>query len=216
VRTVAQADDDCRKRQKQCYEADHHLCYEADHHLHVIHKSLSDWLNAEWLRRNFRKDERGGGHRLLGIHLLKCEVKTATDSGAAGGIEASAYALKYTVPHLVCSLCAGATQAKDLDIALRWWPFIRQAFRAGHGAKLVAALGRAEADGRLSDYGGEALRWTLQEAPINSTKYKEALEWRDKSSLAACKPKVLRTYLVLGRKDMKSWAAEKIVFKGHS
>jgi hypothetical protein len=159
VRTVAQADDDCRKRQKQCYEADHHLCYEADHHLHVIHKSLSDWLSAEWLPLSVGENSGDGGHKLPEAHLLEREVLTATDLGAAVGLAVSAYAPRYAVPHLVCSLRAGTLQAAALDPALGQWPFIRQTFEAGDGAKLVAALGRAEVDVGLSDYGVDAVRW---------------------------------------------------------
>jgi hypothetical protein len=45
------------------------LFSEADHHLHVIHKFLSDWLNAEWLSRSVREEGSLGDHGLLGVHL---------------------------------------------------------------------------------------------------------------------------------------------------
>jgi hypothetical protein len=111
------------------------------HVLLPIHKSINDWLRDESLSGQWAVDE-AGGHSILGINLLK-EVTKAADKGKDGApaVEASKYALKYTVLHITKALSGGRLDLGLLNITLGNWPYLRQVFQSGHGGKLVEALG---------------------------------------------------------------------------
>ena len=105
-----------------------------------IHKSINDWLRDGSLSGQWAVDE-AIGHSILGINLLK-EVTKAADKGKDGApaVEASKYALKYTVLHITKALSGRRLDLNLLNIVLGSWPYLRQVFQSGHGGKLVEAL----------------------------------------------------------------------------
>lgn len=116
----------------------------------VLHKSCSDWLRLlDNKPQTFFAPNVVSGHKALGAHLLK-EVFRASPT-----VHASDYCLKYAILHL--SL-AGSECAELLDIALSRWAFLRAVFEAGHGGKLLSALG-AVPKGNHSVYTADTYRW---------------------------------------------------------
>ena len=104
------------------------------------------------------------GHTLLAKHLVETEVANAgdviahrsphggggdvSDGGGTtvGGVRLSEYTLKYAFQHL-CAMEAGTAKHEILDCVLTKWSFLRSVFEAGHGEKMLKALGDLVADG---------------------------------------------------------------------
>lgn len=127
------------------------LFFEAGQHVHLLHRSLRDWLGMDRAANPHAPDV-AAGHRALGAHLLKDVCR------ASPTYQPPEYCLKYAYLHL-CE--AGPDAADLLEHALAQWDFIRAAFAAGHGARLVAALGSAAwvLRGQASGYAYDAHRW---------------------------------------------------------
>jgi len=212
------------------------LFYVDEHRVYMLHKSLSDWL------RNEVVVEGGGiggqprfpwritlerGHAALGKHLFETEVCSAAWKGGPGNV--SDYAQKYAVAHLTKMLRLVPDGARNwlggeplLDKTLQQLAFLKHVFRAGHGAKLVKALGESEE--RLTAVAKDALSWlrrcfsdfeqdpgrmeaiTLREAPVLTVTYKMVV-----ASLG-----LLPCVAVLGGARQDAWPADAQVLKGHS
>lgn len=128
------------------------LFIEAEHHVHMLHKSLSDWLLLPAAANPFRPDV-SAGHKALGTQLLKDALRA---SGGTNGVAVTLpdYCLKYTVLHL-CQ--AGPECAPLLDQALACWEFLDAAIKAGRGGKLLTALGDVPLD-KQSPYARDTYR----------------------------------------------------------
>jgi len=122
------------------------LFFESEHRVHMLHKSLSDWLRLD--NHRFAPSV-VAGHKALGASLVKAAYMASDDAPA------SDYCLKYAVLHL-CQ--AGPACAEFLDVVLSRWDFLRAIFKAGHGGRLLAALGAVPADSR-SAYADDTYRW---------------------------------------------------------
>ena len=221
------------------------LFFEAEHRVHLLHKSLADWLFLE-LRQNDGECAvrawRGAlyeGHAVLAAPLL-LEILRCTALGvAAGEVRASDYALKYTARHLCAAIASDGGDGDGtmrLDAALAHWPFVQQAFAAGFGPALVQALGDLAARRALTPYAQEALSWlrnfcsdfeanaaqpfgleraTVRAAPVQTKKYLEAVA-RLRELQGGVGPKWLPAHAVLGRQDQNTWPQHTHMFKSHS
>ncbi len=122
------------------------LFYEADHHVYLVHKSLSDWL---LLDANSHSPDVRMGHQRLGLVLLSEARKASATS------RPSSYCLKYAVLHL----CLAGPSCHDLlDAVLSSWDFLRAAIKAGHGGRIIAALGSMPS-GYRSPYAADSYLW---------------------------------------------------------
>ncbi len=115
--------------------------------------------------------------------------------------KASEYALKYGVFHL-CMAARSGGEMWDLlvDVALRQWSFLGQVFQAGHGSKMVRALGDLEAarnssapgGTRFTDYAMDALQW-LRRGFNDFELHPERMEETTLGIAPLCSPKVSGT-----------------------
>ena len=120
-----------------------------------------------------------------------------------GGGGLSDYTLKYAFQHL-CAMEASTAKREILDRVLSNWNFLRSVFEAGHGEKMLKALGGlggkegiqgegGNSEPLLSAYAEDSYRWlkqcfndfeqkpnemehaTIRNAPVETTKYHEAV-----------------------------------------
>ncbi|GIM11101.1 hypothetical protein Vretimale_14612, partial [Volvox reticuliferus] len=116
------------------------LFYERDHAVHVLHRTLIDWLEDRAAAGPHYADARRG-HSLLGKHLL-----TARPLGV--------YGARYLVTHLIK---AGSEPAL-LDAALQDLAYLEAACRTGDVFKLHAELASLP-DERTTDVVADVVRW---------------------------------------------------------
>eukprot|EP00798_Chlamydomonas_sp_ICE-L_P028726 gene28726-31902_t len=168
------------------------LFYEAEHHIFMSHKSLSNWLlvGKQTNPRHSMHDAVSQGHAKLAAHLMRPILgpQPAAASRPPPLPPLSIYASQYVFLHL----CQAHAQSSSplLDAALAHWELLKVLIKAGHGGRIVKALGNMEV---RSPYADESYRWlrrclnffeeepdmmemvTYAQCPIKSLKYAEAL-----------------------------------------